>query len=73
MTKPLIHHNEELVAVLQVSQQTGFDSSAYFTSIRPINSDTTVGEILKWVNGHKHTLGWISLQIQPIDLSKEAT
>lgn len=70
--RPLIHHNENLVAVLQVSQQTGHDSSALFTSIKHINSDTTVGEIVKWVNAHKHTLCWVTLQIQQMDLSEEA-
>ncbi len=71
MNKPLIHHNEELVAVLKISQQTGYDSSAVFESIKKINGDTTVDEIIKWVNSHKHTLGWVSLNIQPMDLSKE--
>lgn len=63
MTTPPLQ-SENLVAVATVTEQTGFDSSHAFRYILPITESTTVGELVQWVNGKKHILNLISLEIQ---------
>lgn len=53
-----------LIAVATVTQQTGFDSSHTFRHLREITEETTVGDLVTWVNGKGHILNLVSLEIQ---------
>lgn len=63
----LINDEKPLVAIARVTHQTGFYSSDYFNYIQPITKETTVGELIGWVNSHEHCLNLISLTIQEAD------
>jgi hypothetical protein len=60
-------NNQNLVAVATATSQTGFDSSYTSRHIVSISEDTTIKDLITWVDSKHYILSLVSLEIQNYD------